>query len=111
MDASALSRIVGLADFEPPARAALETAVFDYVAGGSWDEITLAENDAARRRGPDGRAGRAASGRRARDRAGRVRGRNPVHRLDGVVAVARGGGGGRPAGDPLVPALHASRSR
>jgi 4-hydroxymandelate oxidase len=48
--AVALARIVRLADFEPLARAALGTEVFDYVAGGSWDEITLAENDAAWRR-------------------------------------------------------------
>ena len=50
VDAVALSRILRLADFEPLAREALATEVFDYVAGGSWDEITLAENVAAWRR-------------------------------------------------------------
>lgn len=39
-----------LADFEAPARAAMEPAAFDYVTGGAWDEITLAENEAAWRR-------------------------------------------------------------
>jgi isopentenyl diphosphate isomerase/L-lactate dehydrogenase-like FMN-dependent dehydrogenase len=42
-----LSRIVRLADFEPLAREVLATEVYDFIAGGSWDEITLAENVAA----------------------------------------------------------------
>ena len=42
-----LADIVRLADFEPLARAAMDPAGFDYIAGGSWDEITLAENEAA----------------------------------------------------------------
>jgi len=42
--------IVNLGDFEPLARAAMDLAAFDYVAGGSWDEVTLAENEAAWRR-------------------------------------------------------------
>ena len=41
---------VRLADFEPAARDALPPAIYDYVAGGAWDEITLAENEAAWRR-------------------------------------------------------------
>jgi 4-hydroxymandelate oxidase len=41
------SRIVRVADFEPLARAWLDPAAYDYIAGGSWDEITLAENEAA----------------------------------------------------------------
>ena len=45
-----LDRIVSLAEFEPLARAAMAPADFDYVAGGSWDEITLADNEAAWRR-------------------------------------------------------------
>jgi isopentenyl diphosphate isomerase/L-lactate dehydrogenase-like FMN-dependent dehydrogenase len=45
-----LDRLVSLADFEPLARLAMEPAAFDYVAGGAWDEITLAENEAAWRR-------------------------------------------------------------
>ncbi len=48
--AERLARIVTLADFEPLARAAMDPAAFDYVAGGSWDEQTLADNDAAWRR-------------------------------------------------------------
>ena len=39
-----------LADFEALARLAMEPGAFDYVAGGSWDEITLADNEAAWRR-------------------------------------------------------------
>jgi len=42
--------MVSLADFEPLARLAMDPAAFDYVAGGAWDEITLAENEAAWRR-------------------------------------------------------------
>ena len=48
--ASRLAGVVTLADFEPLARAAMDPAAFDYVAGGSWDEDSLAENDAAWRR-------------------------------------------------------------
>ena len=42
-----LAGIHRLADFEALARAAMDPAGFDFVAGGSWDEITLAENEAA----------------------------------------------------------------
>lgn len=45
-----LADIVNLSEFEALARAAMDPAAFDYVAGGSWDEITLAENEAAWRR-------------------------------------------------------------
>lgn len=45
-----LARIVNLADFEPLARAVMEPSAFDYVAGGSWDEVSLHENIAAWRR-------------------------------------------------------------
>jgi 4-hydroxymandelate oxidase len=45
-----LSRIVSLADFEAIAAEVMEPAAFGYVAGGSWDEITLAENVEAWRR-------------------------------------------------------------
>ena len=48
--AGRLARIVTLADFEPLARAVMEPSAFDYVAGGSWDEISLHENIAAWRR-------------------------------------------------------------
>ena len=42
-----LAGIVRLSEFEPLARAAMDPAAFDYVASGTWDEITLAENEAA----------------------------------------------------------------
>jgi 4-hydroxymandelate oxidase len=48
--AGRLARIVTLADFEPLARAVMEPSAFDYVAGGSWDEVSLHENLAAWRR-------------------------------------------------------------
>jgi 4-hydroxymandelate oxidase len=41
---------VSLADFEPLARAVMDPAAFDYVAGGAWDELSLEENVAAWRR-------------------------------------------------------------
>jgi 4-hydroxymandelate oxidase len=46
-DLEALAGIVRLADFEPLARAVMDPAAFDYVAGGAGEEITLAENEAA----------------------------------------------------------------
>ncbi len=42
-----LARIVSLAGFEPAARERLDPAVFDYVAGGTWDEQSLGEAEAA----------------------------------------------------------------
>jgi 4-hydroxymandelate oxidase len=45
-----LAGVVSLADFEPIARLAMEPGAFEYVAGGAWDEVTLAENEAAWRR-------------------------------------------------------------
>jgi 4-hydroxymandelate oxidase len=42
-----LAAIVSLHEFEAPGRARMAGPAWDYVAGGSWDEITLAENDAA----------------------------------------------------------------
>jgi len=42
-----LEEVVRLAAFEPMARAAIDPAAYDYIAGGAWDEITLAENEAA----------------------------------------------------------------
>jgi 4-hydroxymandelate oxidase len=50
VDAIDLARIVSLHEFEALARRALEPEAYDYVAGGSWDEISLAENEAAWRR-------------------------------------------------------------
>jgi 4-hydroxymandelate oxidase len=45
-----LASLVNLADFEPLARERMLEPAFDYVAGGSWDEITLAESVEAWRR-------------------------------------------------------------
>ncbi len=42
-----LAAIASLHEFEALARERMTGPNFDYVAGGSWDEITLAENDAA----------------------------------------------------------------
>lgn len=50
MTPSDLARIVSLPEFEPLARMAMDPAAFDYVAGGAWDEVTLADNEAAWRR-------------------------------------------------------------
>lgn len=41
---------VGVAEFEAIARERMHPGAFDYVAGGAWDEISLAENEAAWRR-------------------------------------------------------------
>lgn len=46
-DSVDLARIVSLTEFEPIARERMAPADFDYVAGGSWDEVALAENVAA----------------------------------------------------------------
>jgi 4-hydroxymandelate oxidase len=45
-------RAVNLAEFEAIARARMHPGAFDYVAGGAWDEVSLAENEAAWRRHP-----------------------------------------------------------
>ena len=45
-----MAGIVSLAEFEPLARLAMEPGAFEYVAGGAYDELTLAENEAAWRR-------------------------------------------------------------
>jgi 4-hydroxymandelate oxidase len=45
-----LGRIVSLPEFEALARPTLERDAYDYVAGGSWDEVSLAGNEAAWRR-------------------------------------------------------------
>lgn len=50
LTAAELSGIVALHEFEAPARARMAGPAFDYVAGGAWDELTLAENEAAWRR-------------------------------------------------------------
>jgi isopentenyl diphosphate isomerase/L-lactate dehydrogenase-like FMN-dependent dehydrogenase len=45
-----LAAIVSLLDFERPARAAMDPGAHGYAAGGSWDELSLAENVGAWRR-------------------------------------------------------------
>jgi 4-hydroxymandelate oxidase len=45
--ASDLGGLVALREFELLAREQLEPPVFDYIAGGAWDEQTLAANEAA----------------------------------------------------------------
>ncbi len=45
-----LDRVVSLPDFESAAREILPPQVLDFVAGGSWDELTLTDNAAAFRR-------------------------------------------------------------
>lgn len=50
VDAPRLDRIVTLDEFEAPGRAAMTPGAFDYIAGGAWDELTLADNLAAWRR-------------------------------------------------------------
>jgi 4-hydroxymandelate oxidase len=49
-DAVDLPTVVNLADFEALAAERMERAVFDYIAGGAGDEITLVDNIAAWRR-------------------------------------------------------------
>lgn len=41
---------VRLADFEAIARERMHPTAFDYVAGGAWDELSIADNDASWRR-------------------------------------------------------------
>ena len=48
--ADRLAGITTLGEFEPLARDAMDGPAFDYVAGGAWDELSLADNDAAWRR-------------------------------------------------------------
>jgi 4-hydroxymandelate oxidase len=45
-----LARIHALTEFEALARAVIEPDAYDYIAGGSWDEVTLDENVEAWRR-------------------------------------------------------------
>ena len=45
-----LEGIATLDELEPLARDVMDEAAFDYVAGGSWDEISLDENEIAWRR-------------------------------------------------------------
>jgi isopentenyl diphosphate isomerase/L-lactate dehydrogenase-like FMN-dependent dehydrogenase len=42
-----IGRIHALADFESLARDRMDPADFDYVAGGAWDELSLADNQAS----------------------------------------------------------------
>src|SRR5262245_29155792 len=45
-----LDELVNLHDFEAAARSRLTQLAYDYYAGGSYDELTLADNQAAYRR-------------------------------------------------------------
>jgi 4-hydroxymandelate oxidase len=45
-----LSHVLTLDEFEPIARAKMDRAGFDYVAGGAWDEVSLRESVEAWRR-------------------------------------------------------------
>ncbi len=45
-----LAAIVRVSEFEPLARATMDPGAFDYVAGGAWDELSLAEAEEAWRR-------------------------------------------------------------
>ena len=47
MTADELAAVVTVADFREPASRILEPAAWDYIDGGSWDELSLVENDAA----------------------------------------------------------------
>lgn len=42
-----LARVVALREFEAVAARTVEAAAFGYIAGGAWDELSLAENNAA----------------------------------------------------------------
>ena len=42
-----MTTLLNVDDYERAARERLEASIYDYVAGGSWDEITLSENRTA----------------------------------------------------------------
>ena len=42
-----MTTLLNVDDYERAAREQLETSIYDYIAGGSWDEITLQENRTA----------------------------------------------------------------
>ncbi len=48
--ARSLAGIVSLPELEPLARLVMAPGAFDYIAGGSWDELSLAANESAWRR-------------------------------------------------------------
>ena len=50
MDAADLAQLLRLDEFEALAAERLDAGVHEYIAGGAWDELTLAENVAAWRR-------------------------------------------------------------
>jgi 4-hydroxymandelate oxidase len=47
IEAPRLDRILSLRELEPLARERMEPFAWDYIAGGGWDEVSLAGNDAA----------------------------------------------------------------
>ena len=42
-----MAPLLNVDDYERAARDALEASIYDYIAGGAWDEITLTENRTA----------------------------------------------------------------
>lgn len=42
-----MTSLLNVDDYERAAQARLEASIYDYIAGGSWDEITLKENHTA----------------------------------------------------------------
>jgi 4-hydroxymandelate oxidase len=113
-----LDRIISLLEFEPIFRRTMEPHVHDYVAGGAWDELSLAGNEAAWRRRtlrPRVLAG-AAPARTATTMLGRrtampvaiapVAAQGMVH-PDGEVATARAAAA---AGIPFTLSTFSSRS-
>ena len=42
-----MTSLLNVDDYERIARERLEASIYDYIAGGSWDEITLRENHTA----------------------------------------------------------------
>jgi 4-hydroxymandelate oxidase len=42
-----MTTLLNVDDYERVARERLETSIYDYIAGGAWDEITLRENHTA----------------------------------------------------------------
>jgi 4-hydroxymandelate oxidase len=42
-----MTALLNIDDYERAARERLEASIYDYIAGGAWDEVTLRENCAA----------------------------------------------------------------
>ena len=46
-EGAGVGTLLNLVDYERAARERLDVAIYDYIAGGAWDEVTLAGNRAA----------------------------------------------------------------